>query len=247
MRSRPSTWPPTTRRRSTTRRACRRSLAGRSASLAMTSCARSSRSASRVGRNGDPLGLPDLALMLSDALVIFDHLKHTVTILANADLEAEPDVELAYAQASTIEQVREASPGRCPGRAASGGDERELPEFTSNMTRERFEAMVARIVLHPRRRRLPGCALAALVGAGAGGGVLDLPRPARGQPEPLHVLPRLRRLPGRGREPRAAADRPRARRLDQADRRHAPARSQPEEDGGSPRSCWRTRRSAPST
>ena len=31
--------------------------------------------------------------MLTDALVAFDHLKHTITILANADLDAEPDVE----------------------------------------------------------------------------------------------------------------------------------------------------------
>src|SRR4051794_3559360 len=46
----------------------------------------------------DPLGLPDMALMLSDALVVFDHLKHTVTIIANADLQAEPDVERAYEQ-----------------------------------------------------------------------------------------------------------------------------------------------------
>ena len=34
--------------------------------------------------NPDVLGLPDMALMLSDVLVAFDHLKHTVTILANA-------------------------------------------------------------------------------------------------------------------------------------------------------------------
>jgi anthranilate synthase component I len=46
--------------------------------------------------NPDPLGLPDMALMQTDLLVVFDHLKHTVTILANADLEAEPDVERAY-------------------------------------------------------------------------------------------------------------------------------------------------------
>src|SRR5947209_7464117 len=31
----------------------------------------------------DPIGLPDLALMLSDVLVIFDHLKRTVTLLTN--------------------------------------------------------------------------------------------------------------------------------------------------------------------
>ena len=33
--------------------------------------------------NPDPLGLPDMALMLSDVLVVFDHLKHTITVLAN--------------------------------------------------------------------------------------------------------------------------------------------------------------------
>jgi anthranilate synthase component I len=32
--------------------------------------------------NPDTLGLPDLALMLSDVLVVFDHLKHTVSVLA---------------------------------------------------------------------------------------------------------------------------------------------------------------------
>src|SRR3954464_8158277 len=47
----------------------------------------------------DPLGLPDMALMVTDVLVIFDHLKHTVSILANADLAAEPDVDRAYAAA----------------------------------------------------------------------------------------------------------------------------------------------------
>ncbi len=34
--------------------------------------------------NPDPVGVPDLALMLTDALVCFDHLKHTITVLANA-------------------------------------------------------------------------------------------------------------------------------------------------------------------
>src|SRR5271154_6911515 len=43
----------------------------------------------------DPLGLPDMALMLSDALVVFDNLKHTVTILAN--VYGEDDPARAYA------------------------------------------------------------------------------------------------------------------------------------------------------
>ncbi|HTD08115.1 MAG TPA: anthranilate synthase component I [Solirubrobacteraceae bacterium] len=103
------------------------------------------------GADADPLGLPDMALMLSDALVIFDHLKHTVMILANADLQAEPDVERAYEQAArTIAEVRCALSGPVPrGDIASGGGshvERSTPAFESNMSREHFEAMVTRIV-----------------------------------------------------------------------------------------------------
>ena len=45
--------------------------------------------------NPDPLGLPDLALMLTDALVVFDHLKHTVTVLAN--VYADDDLDASYA------------------------------------------------------------------------------------------------------------------------------------------------------
>jgi anthranilate synthase component 1 len=96
--------------------------------------------------NDDPLGLPDMALMLSDVLVIFDHLRHTVTILANADLDAEPDVELAYSAAvRTIAQVRSQLAGPVP-RVAATRLPRAMPTFESNMTPARFQAMVARIV-----------------------------------------------------------------------------------------------------
>ena len=95
----------------------------------------------------DPLGLPDMALMLSDSLVAFDHLKHTVTILANVDLHAEPDIERAYAAAvGTIEEVRAVLAGPVPGSQHPGGSVREMPTFQSNMPRAQFEGMVARIV-----------------------------------------------------------------------------------------------------
>jgi anthranilate synthase component 1 len=94
-----------------------------------------------------------MALMLSDLLVIFDHLKHTVTILVNADLDAEPDLERAYATAAeTIAEVRSRLAGPVPReeRAANGTEEaernREMPSFQSNMERAEFEGMVARIV-----------------------------------------------------------------------------------------------------
>jgi anthranilate synthase component I len=102
----------------------------------------------------DPLGLPDMALMLTDALVVFDHLKHTITILANANLEAQPDLERAYATAAAqIEEVRAALAGPVPrargpaaARASSPATPRSMPEFESNMPPECFEAMVSRVV-----------------------------------------------------------------------------------------------------
>ena len=95
--------------------------------------------------NPDPLGLPDLALMLSDTLVCFDHLRHTVTVLANV-LPADGDVDASYAAAlGAIAEVRRRLAGpvpRPPARPAS----RSMPEFRSNLERSEFEATVARIV-----------------------------------------------------------------------------------------------------
>ena len=100
--------------------------------------------------NPDPLELPDMALMLSDVLVVFDHLRHTVTILANADLSSEPDVERAYAAAvRTIAEVRGQLAGPVP-RANREDGAREMPQFRSNMPRAGFEEIVARIVEYIR-------------------------------------------------------------------------------------------------
>jgi anthranilate synthase component I len=99
--------------------------------------------------NPDPVGLPDMALMLTGGLLAFDHLRHTITIIANANLRAQPDVERAYAEASAqIAQVREALAGPVP--RGEPRERREMPAFESNMPREDFEAMVARIVRYIR-------------------------------------------------------------------------------------------------
>ncbi len=95
--------------------------------------------------NPDTLGLPDMALMLSDALVVFDHLKHTVTILANVYV-GEGDVLERYSEAAAgIAAVRAALAGPVPLPAAPH-PVRPLPDFQSNMPREQFEATVARII-----------------------------------------------------------------------------------------------------
>src|SRR6187551_4026358 len=52
--------------------------------------------------NPDPLGLPDMALMVSDVLVVFDHMRHELTLLAYAFLDEGTDVDTAYARAADV-------------------------------------------------------------------------------------------------------------------------------------------------
>src|SRR5688500_995022 len=89
--------------------------------------------------NPDVIGLPDMALMLSDVLVAFDHLRHTTTVLAHCSGAEDYDAAVA-----AIEEVRERLAGPLP--RAPELPERPEPQFESNMPREAFEAMVARIV-----------------------------------------------------------------------------------------------------
>ncbi len=94
--------------------------------------------------NPDPVGLPDMALMLSDVLVVFDHLKHTITILVNVYVD-DGELQDAYADAlATIEKARRLLAGPVP--AIEPTPSRARPTFASNMPREQFEGMVARIV-----------------------------------------------------------------------------------------------------
>jgi anthranilate synthase component 1 len=100
--------------------------------------------------NPDVLGVPDLALMLTDAIVAFDHLKHTVTVQANVYAD-EGDVEASYRRArDTIAEVRWRLSGPVPRPARPPATDRRAPEFESNMPRERFEGMVARIIEYIR-------------------------------------------------------------------------------------------------
>ncbi|MEX2196332.1 MAG: anthranilate synthase component I [Thermoleophilaceae bacterium] len=88
----------------------------------------------------DELALPDLALMVSDVLVVFDHFTHEVTVLAN--VFAEGDVERSYADAvAAIADVRERLAAPVP-RAEAG--RREPPAFTSNLGDEGYAAAVER-------------------------------------------------------------------------------------------------------
>ena len=96
--------------------------------------------------NPDVIGAPDMALMLSDVLLAFDHLKHTITVLVHVRADGPGGVEASYADAvATIEQARELLAGPVP-RPDRARPERAVPTLEPNMPREAFEGMVERIV-----------------------------------------------------------------------------------------------------
>jgi anthranilate synthase component 1 len=95
--------------------------------------------------NEDDVGTPEMALMVSDALVVFDHLRHQVTIMVNAFVDGERDVDQAYDRAAgLIERARMLLAEPVP-RAERDAERRFEPDsFQSNMTPEQYEAAVER-------------------------------------------------------------------------------------------------------
>jgi anthranilate synthase component I len=99
--------------------------------------------------NPDPVGLPDMALIVSEALVAFDHMRHELTLIAYAFTDDARTVDEAYERAvATIGEARERLRGPVP--AASERPPGAAPEFTSNMSRSDFEANVSRIIEYIR-------------------------------------------------------------------------------------------------
>ncbi len=95
--------------------------------------------------NPDTIGLPDLALLVTDHLLCFDHQRHELTAIANAYSDDEGGIEASYGRAAEAiaglhEQLKQPVP------EAEGAAAVEPPTFESNQTREEFEAKVARIV-----------------------------------------------------------------------------------------------------
>jgi anthranilate synthase component I len=108
--------------------------------------------------NPDPLGLPDMALMICELMLVFDHQRHELTIYGYAFADS-PDVDPAYDRAlALIDDAREALRGPVPPRRTrpiaaepptapdSFEPEGVTGAWRSNLSREHFEANVARII-----------------------------------------------------------------------------------------------------
>jgi anthranilate synthase component 1 len=113
----------------------------------------------------DDLGLPDMAFLMTDVIVVFDHLRHTITLLTNIFSDEEPDLDAAYTAAvRRLVEVKARLRGPIPppkwsldrasqrgsaggdagdGRAAGSGD--AAPMVSSGFERGRFLAAVERI------------------------------------------------------------------------------------------------------
>jgi anthranilate synthase component 1 len=96
--------------------------------------------------NPDPLGLPDMALIVTETLLAFDHLRHELTILSHAFVD-DGEVDAPYARAiETIEEVRRRLGEPAPGPGPAPPAHPAPVEFESNMSQEEFEAVVRRII-----------------------------------------------------------------------------------------------------
>ncbi len=99
----------------------------------------------------DDRQLPDLSFAFFDRMIVFDHVKKTVTVVAMAHLQPSGDAKAAYQQAAarvdqTIAQLVSTAKSLPPAEIEQiAFDDTSLP-LTSNFTREAFEAATRRCI-----------------------------------------------------------------------------------------------------
>ncbi|MGD9694453.1 MAG: anthranilate synthase component I [Thermoleophilia bacterium] len=92
----------------------------------------------------DDRGIPDLVALITGPVVLFDHLRRTLTVVAPCRLDDGADPEAAYWRTvAELSELKARLAGPVPVAPAREG-EPALGEVTSNMTREAFEAGVER-------------------------------------------------------------------------------------------------------
>ena len=95
------------------------------------------------GDKPDPIGAPDILLMVSEDVLVFDNQKGRLLIITHAD-PAEADA-LARAQAHLDDIIRDLRHRRVPEAAPAVARAVEEGDFVSGFTQEGFEAGVRRI------------------------------------------------------------------------------------------------------
>ena len=93
--------------------------------------------------NPDGVGLPDMALMLTDAMVVFDHLHNTLSVFSLIRSSDGDPGESWDNAVDTVASIRSLLAQPLP---ASNLVEHEQPDFVSNTGPERFKEMVSKII-----------------------------------------------------------------------------------------------------
>ncbi|MFA5093715.1 MAG: anthranilate synthase component I [Candidatus Omnitrophota bacterium] len=90
-------------------------------------------------KNPDNLGLPDSVFLLTDTILIFDHVMHKIKVVSNAFVDNDPSG--AYNEAvRKIDALIKLM--NVPLKVKYAGDRRPEPKVTSNFTREGFMGIV---------------------------------------------------------------------------------------------------------
>jgi len=104
-------------------------------------------------KNIDDLKLPDSVFILTDTIVIFDHVDHNIKIVSNAHIEKGKSVDRVYAEAlkkidRLVEELQSPGPRSKPkGRRAKG----KKLTIKSSVTKKQYEAMVRKAKYYIKR------------------------------------------------------------------------------------------------
>jgi anthranilate synthase component 1 len=92
----------------------------------------------------DDLDLPDLHMMFTDTLLVFDNVKQSLKIIANAQLDEFTSTQAAYRSAvAKIDQIAARLADRVIPPRLDGQSDSVEPVITSNQTREGYMNMVS--------------------------------------------------------------------------------------------------------
>jgi anthranilate synthase component 1 len=100
-------------------------------------------------KNSDELGVPDSVFMLTDTILIFDHVDHKIKVVSNAHVKS--DAAVAYDEAAmkiaNIVAKLESGPAKAP-RFNVKGKKSKAPAIRSNFTKAGFEGAVKKAKRH---------------------------------------------------------------------------------------------------
>jgi anthranilate synthase component 1 len=129
-------------------------------------------------RTDQALDAPDMVFMVTDALLIFDHVHHSIKVVANAYVEDDPGAAYDAAR-KTIDHLCEALQQPFAGSLLDTCGDTELPEPRSNVTREAFEKSVEKAQEYIRAGDIIQTVLSQRFEVDFGGDSLDVYRALR--------------------------------------------------------------------